>query len=160
MIKHWKKIYMLFAILTLCMFGLGSVPVSHADEPAPKDETAATKLGLLAVGQDNLIYSDFKGDSGIAVGAGTDFARYITKFAYGGELDLRARGTIAAKVSGGEPGTIFAASATVDVIKLVTGSKIAILIPNVTLVVGAGGGYDVGKGRFVGSALAILNYEF
>lgn len=143
-----KKI--IVAVMILFLLGCGTV---FAEE----------KEGLLAkfaVGQDNA-YLCSGGKCFLAIGGGIDILGYTKKVGEKGSiLDLKLHGMALAKVSDNESGPVFGAAITLDAIKLITGTGINILIPNLNVLLGPAVGYDVDKGRAVYGGMVNISYQF
>jgi len=78
----------------------------------------------------------------------------------GSILDLKLHGMALAKVSDNESGPIFGAAITLDAVKLITGTGINILVPNLNVLLGPAVGYDVDKGKAVYGGMVNISYQF
>ncbi len=144
-----KKLMSVLVILFL--IGCGTV---YAEE---------TKEGLLAkfaVGQDNA-YLCSSGNCFLAIGGGIDILGYTKQVGTKGSiLDLKLHGMALAKVTDNESGPVFGAAVTLDAIKLITGTGVSILIPQLNVLLGPAVGYDVDKGRVVYGGMFNISYTF
>jgi len=144
-----KKLMSVLVILFL--IGCGTV---YAEE---------TKEGLLAkfaVGQDNA-YLCSSGNCFLAIGGGIDILGYTKQVGTKGSiLDLKLHGMALAKVTDNESGPVFGAAVTLDAIKLITGTGVSILIPQLNVLLGPAVGYDVDKGKAVYGGMVNISYQF
>lgn len=143
---------LVLAVLTiLFLIGCGTV---YAEE---------TKEGLLAkfaVGQDNAYLCNGE-KCYLAIGGGIDILGYTKTIGTKGSiLDLKLHGMALAKVSDNESGPIFGAAITLDAVKLITGTGINILVPNLNVLLGPAVGYDVDKGKAVYGGMVNISYQF
>ena len=143
---------LVLAVLTiLFLIGCGTV---YAEE---------TKEGLLAkfaVGQDNAHLCNGE-KCYLAIGGGIDILGYTKTIGTKGSiLDLKLHGMALAKVSDNESGPIFGAAITLDAVKLITGTGINILVPNLNVLLGPAVGYDVDKGKAVYGGMVNISYQF
>ena len=162
-----KKIIGLLLLAVFMVIGLHGFPpscvMSHAQTApaAPAAVPAPDGLGFnFAVGQDNA-YLCQGGKCYMAIGGGVDILGYQKVVGTKGSvLDLKLHGMMLAKVTNNESGTLAGAAVTMDVVKLISGTGISILIPELTCLIGPAIAYDINKGGLAYGGMINFNYKF
>lgn len=148
-----KKLMSVLAILLL--IGCG---IAYGQETATN--TNEGLFAKFAIGQDNA-YLCSSGNCFLAIGGGIDILGYTKQVGTKGSiLDLKLHGMALAKVTDNESGPVFGAAVTLDAIKLITGTGVSILIPQLNVLLGPAVGYDVDKGRVVYGGMFNISYTF
>ncbi len=147
-----KKLIIAGIVMTLFLLGCAIV---SAEEP-----THEGIFAKFAVGQDNA-YLCNGSKCFLAIGGGIDILGYQKAIGQKGSiLDLKLHTMALAKVSDNETGTVFGAAITLDAMKLITGTGINVLIPNLNVLIGPAAGYDVTTGKPVYGGMINFNYQF
>jgi len=122
-----------------------------------------TKTGFsvpFSFGQDNA-YLCQGGKCFFAVGGGVDIIGYEKEIGKKGSvLDLKLHGMMLSKVTDNQKGTLTGAAITLDVMRLMTGAKISVLIPQLSLLIGPAVAYDIDKGNIAYGGMCNLSYKF
>lgn len=147
-----------FTVLLIVLALFFALPLFAQTTTEPKEKVG---FGLdLAMGQDNA-YLCQGGKCFLAVGGGMDFFGYSTPVGTKGSIfDVKLHGMILAKVSDNQTGTIYGLATTLDLVKLMTGTKLTFLLPNLSCLIGPAVGYDVDKGSVAYGGMLNFSYKF
>ena len=151
----------IMALLAVLLF---SSVVMAQTAVAPAQPIPSAVVWGIALGLDNAFLFEPKATSSksfLAVGAGIDIAEYTKPLGTSGsKLALYLHGTALTKDNGGNRTPVLGASVNLDVIQLVTGTKLNLLIKDVSCLVGPIVAYDITSAHMAYGGILNINYKF